>query len=423
MPADRRKPWAVLNLTRTQAAELQTLCKANQVDATKVELVRRHTFTVARAGRFDQTVEQVSDATGGLVSVHQVRRAFDVLTASGWWQTIEPARGGGAGGGAGRAPVRFISAFTPAEAEPVDSAERVSVAEPARAERVSVKTGKGERLAAHLYERFYEKPTTTTACADAEPDAELAGVVVASQHETEPAARGVIEHQTVEQARSAAAQAHRAAVEAEAAAEQADELARSAQAELDQAEPSRMRELLRELGLQGALARLSEPLTAEQAAANAQKAAEQAHRAEAAQKAAEAAAQAHRAAEQARSIAEQAEAAAQRIELLPAVTPAQVSRPRIEQAAQLAAATYVDRQAGVRNRAGYIMAMRKQVLSRLDQLLQRPDWCAWIEHADLRSVANALVKVALTETELRSYESAELDQQAAAGARPLQAAG
>jgi hypothetical protein len=59
------------------------------------------------SGTVDQTYQQISDATQ--LSAEQVKRAVTVLTNIGVLITVTGSRSGGAGGAAGRAPVRRIA--------------------------------------------------------------------------------------------------------------------------------------------------------------------------------------------------------------------------------------------------------------------------------------------------------------------------
>ena len=59
------------------------------------------------SGTVDQTYQQISDATQ--LSADQVKRAVTVLTNIGVLITVTGSRSGGAGGAAGRAPVRRIA--------------------------------------------------------------------------------------------------------------------------------------------------------------------------------------------------------------------------------------------------------------------------------------------------------------------------
>ncbi len=65
------------------------------------------------SGTVDQTYQQISDATQ--LSADQVKRAITVLTNIGVLVTITGSRSGGAGGGAGRAPVRRIAFLSPVD--------------------------------------------------------------------------------------------------------------------------------------------------------------------------------------------------------------------------------------------------------------------------------------------------------------------
>jgi hypothetical protein len=65
------------------------------------------------SGTVDQTYQQISDATQ--LSADQVKRAVTVLTNIGVLITVTGSRSGGAGGAAGRAPVRRIAFLSPVD--------------------------------------------------------------------------------------------------------------------------------------------------------------------------------------------------------------------------------------------------------------------------------------------------------------------
>lgn len=65
------------------------------------------------SGTVDQTYQQISDATQ--LSADQVKRAVTVLTNIGVLVTVTGSRSGGAGGAAGRAPVRQIAFLSPVD--------------------------------------------------------------------------------------------------------------------------------------------------------------------------------------------------------------------------------------------------------------------------------------------------------------------
>lgn len=69
--------------------------------------------TNRNSGTVDQTYQQISAAT--LLSDDQVKRAITVLTSIGVLVTVTGSRSGGAGGAAGRAPVRRISFLSPVD--------------------------------------------------------------------------------------------------------------------------------------------------------------------------------------------------------------------------------------------------------------------------------------------------------------------
>lgn len=73
----------------------------------------------ATDGRCDPTLQQIATATR--LTVDQVRRALQALTAVGVLQTVTPARSGGRGGGKGRAPVRTFSFLMVSEAATGDA--------------------------------------------------------------------------------------------------------------------------------------------------------------------------------------------------------------------------------------------------------------------------------------------------------------
>ncbi len=121
----------------------------------------------ATDGRCDPTVQQLATATR--LTVDQVRRALQALTAVGVLQTVTPARSGGRGGGKGRAPVRSISYLIEAA---TGDADGLGISQNDRAvnqEWQRNKSGMTAQSAAHPYGLV---PTDNPpAAADAEPAA------------------------------------------------------------------------------------------------------------------------------------------------------------------------------------------------------------------------------------------------------------
>lgn len=118
-------------------------------------------------GRCDPTVQQIATATR--LTVDQVRRALQALTAIGVLQTVTPARSGGRGGGKGRAPVRAISYLIEAATGDADGLGITQNDRAINQEWARSKSGMTAQSAAHPYGLL---PTDNPqAAANAEPAA------------------------------------------------------------------------------------------------------------------------------------------------------------------------------------------------------------------------------------------------------------
>ena len=98
--------WLLLPANR---ALLTDSCKANKARPDQAAAVLRVLVskTNTHSGTVDQTYQQLSAAT--LIPEHTVKRVLKALTDIGVLVTVTGSRSGGAGGAAGRAPVRRVA--------------------------------------------------------------------------------------------------------------------------------------------------------------------------------------------------------------------------------------------------------------------------------------------------------------------------
>lgn len=92
------------------ADQLRAACKAHKVRPTEAVAVLRLLTQKAKPDTTDQTHAQLVEATW--ISEAQIKRHLAMLTKLGVLVTVIPARSGGRGGAAGRAPVRRLSFLT-----------------------------------------------------------------------------------------------------------------------------------------------------------------------------------------------------------------------------------------------------------------------------------------------------------------------
>lgn len=104
--------WLLLPANR---ALLTDSCKANKARPDQAAAVLRVLVskTNTHSGTVDQTITQLSAAT--LIPEHTVKRVLKALTDTGVLITVTGSRSGGAGGAAGRAPVRRVAFLSPVD--------------------------------------------------------------------------------------------------------------------------------------------------------------------------------------------------------------------------------------------------------------------------------------------------------------------
>lgn len=104
--------WLLLPANR---ALLTDSCKANKARLDTAAAVLRVLVskTNTHSGTVDQTIAQIGAAT--LIPDYTVKRVLKALTDTGVLVTVTGSRSGGAGGAAGRAPVRRIAFLSPVD--------------------------------------------------------------------------------------------------------------------------------------------------------------------------------------------------------------------------------------------------------------------------------------------------------------------
>ena len=104
--------WLLLPANR---ALLTDSCKASKARPDQAAAVLRVLVskTNTHSGTVDQTIPQLSAAT--LITDHTIKRVLKALTDIGVLVTVTGSRSGGAGGAAGRAPVRRVAFLSPVD--------------------------------------------------------------------------------------------------------------------------------------------------------------------------------------------------------------------------------------------------------------------------------------------------------------------
>lgn len=346
------KPWQALNMSRDQAGELAAVSRKHGVAPATVTALRLYTFTASKAGRFDQSLQQVVERHGGLFSSSQVRRSFDALTELGWWRTVEHP-------GRGRAAVRRLACFDTVS-RPDTTGPTVNL-EPASEPQNTARSTAEHRAETPLSPRGHNAVTSGNA-AFSEPSLKPTTAAEQNSSEAEPAQAVVVDDQNGEPAslsivRETLTKGGWRALRDRGWQEQHAEVI----AELDQQE-QQQRRLAEHHAM---VSKQTEQLSA--------------------------------------------------VELVE-MTAAEVSTERTALATVRAAKRYVAEQAGVRNRGAYETRMRQVAAAWLaDRLQTHQHWRCWVQYAPLELVAEAIDRQALREQDISPALAAELDQRAAAG--------